>query len=104
MPASIIQADYDQLQQIAGMCSSEASNMQDMYSNVLAKYDALRGGGWEGDAASKFFNEMESYVLPNMKKMVDAFQTTADQVQVVKAKFEEAEQQAAGKFKFGFGA
>jgi WXG100 family type VII secretion target len=96
----IIQVNYDELMTIASTCDLEASNMQQMYSNILSKMENLRGS-WEGEAANKFFNEMDAFVLPNLKKLVDAFQTTSDTVNHIQQRFEESEQQAAGKFKVG---
>jgi len=97
MPA-MIRVDYEQLDQVAALAGQEASNMAELYMRINEGVEQLRGG-WGGDAAAKFFDEMDSFVMPNLKKLYDAFDSAQSQIKTISQKFSEAEQQASGKLK-----
>jgi len=99
MPAQI-RVDYEQLDQVAAMCAQEASSMSQLYMNINEGVEQLRGG-WGGDAAAKFFAEMDGLVMPNLKKLFDAFDNAEQQIKTISSKFAEAEQQASSKLKSG---
>jgi WXG100 family type VII secretion target len=90
--ASHIQADYDQLQQVAQSFSQEAENIQQWAGIAINTVEALRSS-WSGEAATKFFNEWDM-ISPNLHKLTDALQTTASQINEVSRIFSEAEQSA----------
>jgi WXG100 family type VII secretion target len=100
MPSQI-QVDYEQLDQVAALCAQEAQSMAELYMKINEGVDQLRGG-WGGDAANKFFGEMDSFVLPNLKKIYDAFDNAQSQIKTISQKFAEAEQEASGKLKTSF--
>ncbi|MCB0000765.1 MAG: WXG100 family type VII secretion target, partial [Anaerolineales bacterium] len=64
MTADIIQARYDQLDNIANRFGREAENTTALMQQVQRGVDALRQSGWEGQGATAFLGEMETAVFP----------------------------------------
>ena len=77
MPSNILSADSEQLNQIAAMFNEEANMVGQVLQFLQSKYDPLRSGDWQGDAAEKFFAKMEDEVFPKLKKMQDYFERSA---------------------------
>ena len=77
MPSNVLSADSEQLQQIAAMFNEEASMVEEVIQYLQSKYEPLRGGEWQGEAAEKFFAQMEDEVFPKLRKMVDYFERSA---------------------------
>lgn len=93
-----IQVDYEQLEEIARRFGSQADEAGEWLQNIRRGIDRLRSGGWSGEGASAFFNEMEHEVLPGMDRLVRALdQSQSVAVQVSRA-MEAAEREAAGLF------
>ena len=95
----LIQVDPDQLQMVAGQFAMESSNMQTLY-NLLNSSVAILHDTWSGDAANKFFNDME-IMMPNLQKLVQALDTAAQQVGAISKHWEDAENNAASKLGHG---
>jgi WXG100 family type VII secretion target len=94
MGNEIIQAQYDQLEQIAVRFGQQAEAATQTTQRVQQSMRALQAGGWEGRGAAAFFGEMERSVLPSMQRLSGALhqsQTVTRQVsQVMQAAEEEA--------------
>jgi len=101
MPAEIIRAKYDELDQIAARFAKQAQSNADMIKQVQRAMNQLQQNGWVGKGSEAFFNEMQSKVLPACQRLVGALQqsqtTTKKIVEVVK----QAEEEAANLFKGG---
>jgi WXG100 family type VII secretion target len=77
MAPSKFKADYSGLSEIAKTFGSEAENSRQSISNLKSKMETLRGGDWKGDAANKFYAEMDGAVLPaytRLSKALDSAQ------------------------------
>ena len=99
MGGGLIQVDPDQLQMVAGQFAMESSNMQSLYNLINSSVGILHES-WSGDAANKFFNDMEM-MMPNLQKLVQALDTAAQQVGVISKQWEDAENNAASKLGHG---
>jgi len=75
MPPSKFKADYSALSDIAKTFGSEADHSRQSISNLKSKMDQLKGGGWKGDAANKFYAEMDGAVLPAYTRLSNALDT-----------------------------
>ncbi|MEI2692982.1 MAG: WXG100 family type VII secretion target [Anaerolineae bacterium] len=94
MGNDIIQAQYDQLEQIAARFGRQAEAAAQTTQRVQQAMRSLQAGGWEGRGAAAFFGEMDRSVLPSMQRLSGALaqsQTVTRQVsQVMRAAEEEA--------------
>ena len=94
MTNDIIQAQYDQLEQIAARFGRQAEATAQMQGRVQQSLRALQAGGWEGRGAAAFFGEMNGEVLPAVQRLSAALQqsqqVTRQIVQVLRTSEEEA--------------
>ncbi len=101
MGADVIQAHYDQLEQIAARFGQQAEAAAQTTQRVQQSTRALQAGGWEGRGAVAFFGEMERSVLPSMQRLAAALQqgqTVTRQIsQVLRAAEEEASRPFRGE-------
>ena len=65
---NITRLKYDDLNIISKKFHNEAEDYAQLHSFTLIKVDALRGQ-WEGEAAEKFFDEMDAVLLPALKRV-----------------------------------
>src|SRR3972149_5473680 len=99
MAASRVRADHEQLTQIAQRFGSESERTRATLQTLQSKKAILEGGDWIGRGATKFYTEMDQYILPSVKRLADALgaaqQTTTKISRIMKA----AEDEAATVFK-----
>jgi WXG100 family type VII secretion target len=70
--ANTQQVNYDEMQTIIKSFQNEEQELQSLMNQTKSMVESLHGSQWMGDAADKFFNEMESLVLPRTGKMIYA--------------------------------
>ena len=58
MTAEIVQAQFEQLEQIASRFNRQAEQSESITQSIRQVHDALVGGQWQGDAAKAFANEI----------------------------------------------
>lgn len=63
---------YAQLKDIAKTFGDQGSEVQNMIQNLKSKQQDLEGGGWKGDAANKFYAEMNGPVYTALNKLQKA--------------------------------
>lgn len=101
MGSEIIQAQYDQLEQIALRFGRQSEAAAQTTQHAQQSMRALQAGGWEGRGAAAFFGEMERSVLPAMQRLTAALhqsQTVTRQIsQVMYAAEEEASRPFRGE-------
>lgn len=97
--ADEIQADYDQLGQVASKFTSQAQATRDMTRKVRAAMQKLEQGGWMGRGADAFFKEMNAVVLPGLQRMETALQSASQVAKEIAQKMRTAEEEAASPFK-----
>ena len=89
-----IQADYDQLDQVAAKFAQQAQAIAQMNQTVKACVSKLQAGGWIGQGADAFFSEMNGTVWPATQRLQNALseanRATKDISQTVKQADEEA--------------
>ena len=104
----VIRADYDELTKIASAFDREADRLRQSFQQVLRTVEVLRGGDWVGQGAAAFFREMDSDVIPAMKRLPSALEaagrTTRDIAQNTKDAEDEIVRLFAGLFGLGSGA
>ena len=67
------QVDYSRMQSICNYMETDGEKIKDLLKKTKGQIENLRDGKhWEGEAAVKFFNEMDQTVLPALARLADA--------------------------------
>src|SRR5512142_3270359 len=99
MANEVVQVNYESLERIRrefARCAEESARMHQRLKNGAGK---LVGSKWEGEAARKFFNEMENEVLPAFGRLEQALCGADEMVAALALQFRQAEEEAAALFK-----
>lgn len=99
MSSSVNQVHYDTLIQIAKQLHSESEDHARLNAQTRQRMDALQGGGWQGDAAKAFFNEMNGELLPASQRLVGALQTGESVLNQIMQIIHQADEETASNFK-----
>ena len=67
-----IKLDFDAFKNIEGAFRSQETATQQTIGKLNKVVEQLRGGDWFGEGATAFFNEMDSLVVPAMKRLQKA--------------------------------
>ncbi|MEK6574317.1 MAG: WXG100 family type VII secretion target [Chloroflexota bacterium] len=67
--ADVFRGDYDQLKEIASKFRENADAIGQADKNIKSKMEKLRGGDWYSVGANKFYQEMDSAIIPAMTKL-----------------------------------
>jgi len=97
--ADLIEADYGKLEQVHKQFSRQADTMNKMIKDIRARMAPLQDGGWKGDAADAFFNEMNGEVLPACLRLKNALSEAASTTKRIGQTVQKAEQDAKNAFK-----
>ena len=98
MSSSIAKVNYDELTQIAKQLHAESEDCTRLNSQTCQRMDALRGG-WEGDAAKAFFNEMNAELIPATQRLSSALLAGESVLNQIMRITYEADQETASYFK-----
>jgi len=100
MASDRFQAKYDELDQLSGMFSSEAGQVGETMGKLKSAIENMRDK-WIGEGAQKFFQEMESEVLPALGKLQAALNEGSTKTKQMAGLIREHEEQASNLFKAG---
>ncbi len=64
-----IKLDFDAFKNIQGSFRAQETATQATIGKLNSKIEQLRGGDWFGEGATKFFNEIDSQIMPSMKNL-----------------------------------
>lgn len=64
-----IKLDFDAFKNIEGSFRAQETATQQTIGKLNKVIEQLRGGDWFGEGATAFFNEMDSQVIPAMKRL-----------------------------------
>lgn len=98
MGADVIQAQYDQLEQIAVRFGRQAESTAQTTQRMQQSMRALQAGGWEGRGAAAFFAEMDRSVLPSLQRLVAALQQSQSVTRQISQVMRAAEEEASRPF------
>ncbi len=96
------QIKWDEVDQLAGMFSNEAGQVGETMGKLKSAIENMRDK-WIGEGATKFFNEMESEVLPALGKLQSALNEGSEKTKQMAALIHEHEEHASSLFKGGIG-
>ena len=98
-----IQADYDELEAIARQFDREGQDVERLLMRIRALVEELEGGGWQGQGARAFYDEMYQEVLPALRRLFDALYQASDATTQIIHTLRQAETEAGRIFEFGQG-
>ena len=98
MSASEIKVNYDQMNEIETTLKTLQDRLQSMNTRLHSQMEELRPN-FEGEAADRFFAEMDNSVVPRVQKMISAVENAAASVRQVSTIMASAEDQAGALFK-----
>jgi WXG100 family type VII secretion target len=96
--AELLRVDYEDLEQIRTSLQGVAQNVANCNQQIGRCLQALQGGSWVGDGASRFYDEMGGQVNPALHRLHQALENSANVIQELGQAFQAAEHQARGCF------
>jgi WXG100 family type VII secretion target len=94
----IIQAKYDDLEQIAQRFRQQAEHVEAMLGRLRMASSALEEGGWQGKGSSAFFSEMQQEVIPATQRLVTALTSAESVTLTIRQTLRTAEEEAGKLF------
>lgn len=98
MPGNKVQADYDELEKIAGEFADESANMEQLMGQVMNLVGELESGGWIGRGADSFYAEIHDLVEPGMQRLVRALEDGGNAIKQISNILSQAENDASALF------
>ncbi len=98
MSENIVQAQYEQLEQIAARFAMAAETQQTLSQSVSQRVDVLRQGGWQGKGIAAFLREMDGEVGPATRRLISALQQATQTTQMIVSIMREADLEASQPF------
>jgi WXG100 family type VII secretion target len=98
MSTNIIQAQYDNLTTIASRFGQQIDATSILYCQVMQSYQPLEQGGWEGQGATAFYDEMQNEVFPAMQRLMSALSEAQMVTLQIRDIIWQAEEEAASVF------
>lgn len=99
MSAEIVQAGYDELDQVAAQLGRTAAAAAQLRQKVVRTFEPLEKGGWQGRGAEAFSKEMRTTILPALDRMTRALEAGRAATLEIKGVMQRAEEEAARPFK-----
>ncbi len=90
-----VRTNHDELKQIATSFGQEAEATARSLALIRRQKDLLQGGDWTGQAARKFYDEMDGSVLPALTRLQRALTRAQQVTQKIGARLRQAEADAA---------
>lgn len=103
MASDKVQYQYEQLETVAQRAHSHADDAAVMRQRLEQHMQTLIEGGWIGEGANTFYNEMQHEVLPAVLRLERALEALGGVVLRASDVMREAEERAANGFKTGGG-
>lgn len=103
MSASVVQARYEELEQIAARFAAAAEDQQALQERVNRQVEVLRSGGWQGKGVAAFLREMDGEVRPAEERLISALQSADQTATAISTTLRDAEADAASLFQNGLG-
>lgn len=99
--ADTIQANYEQLQDLAKRFQNLSTRVDQLSQSLKQRMHQLQDGGWDGMGASAFYQEMSSITLPACTRLSSAFQQASRTTTQIERILRQAEEDAASPFRAG---
>jgi WXG100 family type VII secretion target len=97
--AELIRVDYEALANIADRFGQEAEAIEQMLQMMRRSMAPLQNGGWVGRGSDAFFAEMESDMLPAVRRLADALDQAGAVSRQIGEVMQGAEEEAGSPFR-----
>lgn len=97
--AEQIEASYEVLEQVVTKFTQLCQDVGSMRNNLNNSHEPLLGGGWQGDAAEAYYNEVRDETAPQVKRLQEALEQAAEATKQVAQTMAEAEEEAGNSFR-----
>ncbi len=98
MSASIVQAQYEELERIAARFGQQAEVQIALEQRVQRAVAALESGGWIGRGAAAFMFEMDGTIFPTLQRLISALREAQTVTLEIRTLIQQAEEEAAALF------
>lgn len=95
MPAEVISVDYDQMRTLRTEFDDACTRMDEVYRKINDQIETLRGGEWQADSATKYYEEMDNDVMLGMSRLVKALSRAAEVTNEILNEIDVAEEEAS---------
>lgn len=92
------QVNYEEMNNIIKTLKSEEDQIMNLIKQTKSKAESLHGGGWIGQGADNFFNEMNSVALPAMGRLARALGVGAQVAQEIVNTIRQADEETQSYF------
>jgi len=75
----LVLVNYEMMKKFSNSFQGQAAATQQTIQKLSKVIEQLRGGDWIGEGANQFYNEMDSEVIPALKRLQSAM-TEGDKV------------------------
>ena len=99
MTARVIRANYADLANIATQFDQQVDLTRKLLQRICQQKGALEGGDWSGQGAQAFYAEMNSQVVPTVKRLIGALEQAAGTTRQITNLMQQAENDAAALFR-----
>jgi WXG100 family type VII secretion target len=95
MAGTNVRTDFEQMTDIQNRWKAEADATLGSIQQLQRTIQLLNGGDWYGEAASKFYAEMEAVVMPSLTRLEQALREAATASAQIAQLMQAAEQECA---------
>ncbi|MBL8093455.1 MAG: WXG100 family type VII secretion target [Anaerolineales bacterium] len=95
MPHDRVRTNHDELSQIAQLFAQEAEAVSKTLQSLRQRKDVLQGGDWVGQAATRFYQEMDSEILPTLGRLQRALAQAQQVTRTIGTRLRQCEADAA---------
>lgn len=88
-----IRVDHEKIDAVIRQLGDLYEQHTTLYRQIIAQWQALQGGDWMGKASRTFYQEMDELVSPSLQRTHEAFEHMADYLDMLKACFDDAEEE-----------
>lgn len=99
MAVDVIQAKYDQLNEVSRRFGAQAQAGSDVQTIIERSLRSLQDGGWQGRGAAAFFSEMNNQVTPALGRLSAALYDAQVVTVRIRAVLQAAEEEASRPFR-----
>lgn len=99
MNDDVVVYKYGPLEKVAAQFGQLADEAGQTFKDVNARFEELRGGGWQGQAADAHFTTAEEDLFPALKRLARAYETGAQALRESAADMREVDEAGGERFR-----
>jgi WXG100 family type VII secretion target len=96
--SNTIAIEYEQVSQMSSHFSEESARVRKVLTDLERQIQVLKQGGWIGDAADAYYQEMDTDVIPGVNRLIEALTLAADTMSQLSTTMKNAEEEAQACF------